>query len=1029
MESKTILDEYINFHNEYSKKYGENTIVLMEVGSFYEIYAVMNRDINIGPDIYHVCQNILQISVSKRNKKIQEISHSNYLLGGFPSICISKYESILLNHNYTVVIVEHITPPPNPERAVTRVVSPGTSLDNYNKQDSHYLMSLYIERIQKKERDVFLIGVSAIDLSTGKNYVHTIQSRIEDSNYWNDEISRYIHFYNPCEIIFHTRNYELTKDIIIQYWDINHDSIQINHYSLSDISKLSFQNEFLQNVFTFETLMTPIVYLDLERDVEAVISYICLLQYVHDHRAETLHNIELPEKIKDNNYLCLTSNSIRQLNVIHNYSYFKGKNESLLSVCNQCVTSMGRRLLKDRLLYPSLHVDVIKKRYDMIDFFSTNELYNDIHKDLKRVSDLEKSLRKMGLHLLKPAEFFSDSLSFEYITNVIETLEDTSGFFNIYPNSSTLITYFKDFNEYVYSVFNFENFGSSNLQRSMFHPNVFPELDILDSETQKDYEILGSIQNRLSHFLDSSVNSVKLDYDEKLGWHLYCTNKRAITFQERLTNISSGHKIHVKDKNETIIHSFLSTQFTFRKKDKSSTIIHTDYIKQISSRLKHTQHRLIQLNNESWDKIIHTLYTEHGENLKEFYLLLADIDFYCCGAKLSIHNKYVRPQIQESDLSFCHVKGIRHPIVEKIHTDTEYVTNDIQLGNKHKSGLLLFGTNACGKSTFMKSIGLNIILAQAGLYVAADEFIYKPYTQLFTRILNNDNIFRSQSSFAVEIQELKSILSLSDSSSLILGDELCSGTETISALSIIATGLQELCSRKSTFIFTSHLHQLTTLDEVKSLDNLDVKHLKIDYNKDTNVLTYDRKLTPGSGPSIYGLKVCEAMGMSSDFISRAKQMQNKLEENSDICSTKTSHYNSDIILNHCEICESKENLETHHIKDQQYADKYGMIDHHHKNIKSNLVPLCSQCHLKVTNYELIVRGWKETSKGRILDWEHCSHKTMSRKQFSEKDIIHIKNTKKNHPSLSQTELVKHLELHESIKLSVTTLRKILTNSY
>jgi len=94
MESKTILDEYINFHNEYSKKYGENTIVLMEVGSFYEIYAVMNREINIGPDIYHVCQNILQISVSKRNKKIQGISHSNYLLGGFPSICISKYESI-----------------------------------------------------------------------------------------------------------------------------------------------------------------------------------------------------------------------------------------------------------------------------------------------------------------------------------------------------------------------------------------------------------------------------------------------------------------------------------------------------------------------------------------------------------------------------------------------------------------------------------------------------------------------------------------------------------------------------------------------------------------------------------------------------------------------------------------------------------------------------------------------------------------------------------------------------------------------
>ena len=97
----------------------------------------------------------------------------------------------------------------------------------------------------------------------------------------------------------------------------------------------------------------------------------------------------------------------------------------------------------------------------------------------------------------------------------------------------------------------------------------------------------------------------------------------------------------------------------------------------------------------------------------------------------------------------------------------------------------MFGTNACGKSTFMKAVGLNIIMAQAGLFVASSTFQYKPYTQIFTRILNNDNIFRSQSSFAVEMQELKSILNRSDDHSLVLGDELCSGTESISALSIL----------------------------------------------------------------------------------------------------------------------------------------------------------------------------------------------------------------------------------------------------
>ena len=143
---------------------------------------------------------------------------------------------------------------------------------------------------------------------------------------------------------------------------------------------------------------------------------------------------------------------------------------------------------------------------------------------------------------------------------------------------------------------------------------------------------------------------------------------------------------------------------------------------------------------------------------------------------------------------------------------------NISFSSGEKYGLI--GANGSGKSTFMKAVGLNIILAQTGLFVAASLFEYKPYTQIFTRILNNDNIFRSQSSFAVEIQELKSILNRSDKNSLILGDELCSGTETKSALCIISSGLNTLCKRKSTFIFTSHLHELTTMKEINDLENL-----------------------------------------------------------------------------------------------------------------------------------------------------------------------------------------------------------------
>ena len=206
------IKKYIDYHEKYTKKYGENTVVLMQSGSHFNIFAVINDEVSMGPDIYHICQNVLNnaLQVTKQNKKKKEISFSNCLLAGFPIYVIQKYENILLNNNYTVVIVEQITPPPNPERGVTRIVSPGTTIDDYNKQDNHYLMSIYIEKNEYMNKDVYITGISVIDLSTGKNNLHYIISKIDDNQLWIDEIGKYIHFYSPSELLFHFKNFILT---------------------------------------------------------------------------------------------------------------------------------------------------------------------------------------------------------------------------------------------------------------------------------------------------------------------------------------------------------------------------------------------------------------------------------------------------------------------------------------------------------------------------------------------------------------------------------------------------------------------------------------------------------------------------------------------------------------------------------------------------------------------------------------------------------------------------------------------------
>ena len=985
------VKKYIDYHDIYTKKYGENTVVLMQSGSHFNIFAVINDEISIGPDIYHICQNILNnaLQVTKQNKKNPEISIKNCLLAGFPTYVIQKYENILLNNNYTVVIVEQITPPPNPERGVTRIVSPGTTIDDYNKDTSHFLMSIYIECNEYMNKNVYISGITVIDLSTGKNYMHYCISKIDDNQLWIDEIGKYIHFYSPSEILFHFKNLELTKTDIIQNWDIPHNSIQINHYDDKNYLKTTYQNEFLQKIFNLSLMMSPIEHFDLETKPELVVAYIFMLNYINDHVAETLQNIEHPIYVNDDHSLCLTSNSIRQLNIINNYSYFKGKNESLLSVCNLCVTPMGRRLFKERLLYPSVNIETIQKRYDMIDLYRKDNFYDNIIKILRKVSDLEKSLRKMGLNMLQPNDFFSDTLSYDYIERLLNILQENNEIFKKYDIIP--IDMFHEFYQICKNTFIFHNLSqTTNLQRSIFQKNVNGDLDNYDNLTLHYHDILESVAIRFSKLLDGSETSVKIDFDERNEWFLYSTNKRASTFKDKVKNMN-GKKIHIESLSKSgKIPSFKESDFNYKKKDASSTMIQTEYTKNISKKLIEIQDNIKKLNTKIWFEKTKELYDKYSLSLKKFYKILSEIDVSSSSAKLSIQNGYYRPEIVNCDKSFIETECIRHPIVEKIHTDTEYVSNDIHLSKKNsKDGILLFGTNACGKSTFMKSIGLNLIMAQAGLFVAAKIFKYYPYTQIFTRILNNDNIFRSQSSFAVEIQELKSILKRANNKSLVLGDELCSGTESISAMSIIASGLHELCKRKTSFIFTSHLHQLTEMEEINSLKNLEIYHLKIDYDRTTNTLLYDRKLEKGSGPSIYGLKVCEAMGLDNDFISFAKKIQNKLENNTS--ESKLSQYNNNVFMDFCKICNSKENLETHHIKDQQFSDKNKMIEHHHQNIKHNLVQLCKHCHLKVTHGEIIVSGWKETSRGKKLDWKTVEKKLNLKKKFNKNDIEIMKN--------------------------------------
>jgi DNA mismatch repair protein MutS len=331
--------------------------------------------------------------------------------------------------------------------------------------------------------------------------------------------------------------------------------------------------------------------------------------------------------------------------------------------------------------------------------------------------------------------------------------------------------------------------------------------------------------------------------------------------------------------------------------------------------------------------------------------------------------KYCKPTIKQNSgekkkekettettvASFVDARDIRHCLIEQINEDELYVCNDISLGLGER-GMLLYGTNAVGKTSLIRALGICIIMAQSGLYVPCSSFTYYPYTNVMTRILGNDNLFKGMSTFAVEMSELRVILKCADPNSLILGDELCSGTEIDSAISIFVAGLQKLHALKSCFIFATHMHEIVDYEEIAQMQldggvggGLVTKHMAVTYDRARDVLIYDRKLRDGAGPSMYGLEVCKSLHLPDDFLKMANDIRLKYRDKKQTgdLNFKPSHFNAHKIKGMCELCKQNLGEEVHHLQHQKEADEANFIQHFHKNHPANLMTVCESCHLKM----------------------------------------------------------------------------------
>ena len=183
MVDEKIFDIYVKIHDTHVAKYGDKTVVLMMIGTFYEIYGLPQGDGWIGPNLQRL-EDILNIRVTKKNGS-KELGLRNPKMMGVPCDYLLRHQDKLLKAGFTVVIVDQVGSSPNIERKIVAILSPSTILEGYDNRDTNYLISMYLEvDITKAHKTIYTMGISAIDVSTGKNYVHEVKSLPDEKELW-----------------------------------------------------------------------------------------------------------------------------------------------------------------------------------------------------------------------------------------------------------------------------------------------------------------------------------------------------------------------------------------------------------------------------------------------------------------------------------------------------------------------------------------------------------------------------------------------------------------------------------------------------------------------------------------------------------------------------------------------------------------------------------------------------------------------------------------------------------------------------
>lgn len=760
---------------------------------------------------------ILNITLTTRNKH----DDNPIPLAGFPYHALNNYLDKLIKAGLKVAICEQTEDPKKAvglvRREVTEIITPGAVLDNSLLEGNAnvFLAAVYYQDTSHK------IGLAHLDLSTGE-FIFTELSSQQLAN----ELLRL----QPAEIVVDSPAAEqYIKSLSLEY----NPAISIFETWQFQVSEASL---ILKKHFGVSSLEA---YGAHNKNIGATAAG-AALAYVQGLYNAPLKHISSLRYYSLSNYMQLDEISRRNLELTRSIRY-GSRHGSLISVLDQCMTPMGSRLLQQWLLHPLMDIASINHRQTMLGAFLNRSAYlKELRANLKEIGDIARITSRLGSLRINPRELLalkSYLLSAKNLQNKLYAFESP-----LFADWAAKLDNYADLVETIDKAIR-ENPPITITEGGIFAKGYTADLDELLELVHDGKSWIARLEEDEKQ--KTGIPSLKVGYNRVFGYYI---------------EVTALHKSKVPD--------YYIAKQTLANAERYIS----PRLKEFEAKVLSSEEKIKNLEYELFKELRISL-AESLPRLQQLSDIISEIDVYANLAFLAWQNRYSCPSFTDS--RELEIVGGRHPVIEKLVDTDEFIPNDTSLDYPETCIALLTGPNMAGKSTYLRQVGLLVIMAQMGSYVPATHMSLPLFDRVFTRVGASDNLAQGQSTFLVEMIETANILNSATSNSLILLDEIGRGTSTFDGLSLAWAIIEHIQKYKHALtLFATHYHELTELENIYP----DIKNYNVAVKLWNDEMIFIRKIERGGADQSYGIQVARLAGVPDKVIRRAKEILKNLEE-------------------------------------------------------------------------------------------------------------------------------------------------------